>query len=45
MMVGFITIPVEMKYFGRKTAFMRNGLAYVFSYVVALVIGWVVMSL
>lgn len=45
MMVGFITIPVEMKYFGRKTTFLRNGLAYVFSYVVALVIGWVVMSL
>lgn len=45
MMVGFITIPVEMKYFGRKTTFLRNGLAYVFSYVVALVIGRVVMSL
>lgn len=45
MMVGFITIPVEMKYFGRKTTFLRNGLAYVFSYVVALVIGWVVTSL
>lgn len=45
MMVGFITIPVEMKYFGKKTTLLRNGLAYAFSYVVALIIGWVVMAL
>ncbi|MDI3537306.1 MAG: hypothetical protein PWR12_322 [Eubacteriaceae bacterium] len=44
MMVGIITLPVEMKYFGKKLAIARNFLAFLFSFVVALVIG-VVMSL
>ena len=39
MMVGVVTLPVEFKYFGKKTALLRNGLAFVFSFVVALVIG------
>ena len=39
MMVGIVTIPLEIKYFGRKAAFLRNGLAFIFSFVVALVIG------
>jgi len=39
MMVGIVTIPLEIKYFGKKAAYLRNGLAYVFSIIVALVIG------
>jgi uncharacterized membrane protein YraQ (UPF0718 family) len=39
MMVGIVTLPVEIKYFGKKAAILRNSLAFVFSFVVALVIG------
>jgi uncharacterized membrane protein YraQ (UPF0718 family) len=42
MMVGVVTMPLEMKYFGRKITFFRNGLAFVFSFVVAWVIGAIV---
>jgi len=42
MMVGIITIPVEVTYFGRKSTLLRNLLAFLFSFVVALVIGKVV---
>lgn len=39
MMVGIVTIPAEIKYFGKKATLLRNGLAFVFSYIVAAVIG------
>lgn len=39
MMVGVITLPLEIEYFGRKAAVSRNLLAYVFSFIVAIVIG------
>lgn len=42
MMVGVVTLPVEIKYFGRKLALWRNGLAFVFSFLVAYVINKVV---
>lgn len=42
MMVGLVTMPVEIKYFGKKLTFLRNGLAFLFSFVVAYVIGLVV---
>jgi len=42
MMVGVVTLPLEIKYFGRKLAFWRNGLAFVFSFLVAYVIDKVV---
>lgn len=41
MMVGVITLPVEIKYLGKKVAFLRNLLAFGFSFLVALAIGWV----
>jgi len=41
MMVGVITLPLEIKYFGWKAAAVRNLLAYGFSFVVAIVIGWI----
>ena len=39
MMVGVVTIPVEVKFFGRKTTILRNVLAFAFSFLVAFVIG------
>ena len=41
MMVGIITIPVEIRYFGKKLTFYRNGMAFLFSFLVAYVIGLV----
>jgi len=42
MMVGVVTVPVEIKYFGKKLTILRNALAFVFSFVVAYIIGLVV---
>lgn len=39
MMVGIVTIPVEMKYFGKKATIARNALGFVFSFVIAAFIG------
>lgn len=39
MMVGIVTMPVEMQYFGKKATIARNGLALLFSFGVAAVIG------
>lgn len=41
MMVGIVTLPAEIGTFNRKFALLRNGLAYVFSLLVALVMGLV----
>lgn len=43
MMVGIVTMPVEIKYFGRKITIYRNILAFLFSFLVAFIIGRVVM--
>lgn len=45
MMVGVVTMPVEIRYFGRKLTFLRNGLAFLFSFIVAYVIGKAVGAL
>ena len=42
MMVGVVTAPVEMKYFGKKLTILRNLLAFLFSFIVAGVISLVV---
>ncbi len=39
MAVGVVTLPVEMKYFGRKVSIIRNGLAFVYCFVVAILMG------
>ena len=39
MMVGIITLPLEIKTFGKKVAVIRNVSAFVFSLVAAVVIG------
>lgn len=36
MMVGIVTIPLEMKYWGKKATILRNLLAFGFSIVVAI---------
>lgn len=44
MMVGIVTLPVEIKYFGKKVSFLRNSFAFLFSIIVAYFIGWVVFT-
>ena len=39
MMVGAVTIPMEMQTFGKRATLLRNGLALAFSFIVALVMG------
>ena len=39
MMVGIVTAPVEIKYFGKKFTLLRNLLAFAFSFLVAFIIG------
>jgi len=39
MMVGIVTMPVETKYFGKKLTILRNLFAFVFSFIVAYIIG------
>ncbi len=39
MMVGIVTLPVEMQYFGKRVTLLRNGFAFAFSLVVAVIMG------
>jgi uncharacterized membrane protein YraQ (UPF0718 family) len=39
MMVGFVTMPLEIKYFGKKATLTRNGLAFIYSFIVAILLG------
>jgi len=39
MMVGIVTIPLEIKYFGKKATLIRNSLAFVFSIFVSVMMG------
>jgi uncharacterized membrane protein YraQ (UPF0718 family) len=42
MMVGVVTLPLEIQFFGKRAAFLRNFLAYGFSLIAAVFVGWVV---
>lgn len=42
MMVGVVTLPLEIQFFGRRAALLRNLLAYIFSLIAAFFVGWVV---
>ena len=42
MMVGGVTLPLEMKYFGKRATLLRNGFAFIFSLIAAIFVGWVV---
>ena len=41
MMVGVVTAPLERQFFNTKAMFLRNGMSFVFSFVVAYVLGQV----
>ena len=40
-LIGVVTFSLESKYIGKKAAFYRNSVAFVFSFVVAFIIGMV----
>ncbi len=42
MMVGIITLPMEITYFGKRTAVLRNSFALIFSVVAAVFVTWAV---
>jgi uncharacterized membrane protein YraQ (UPF0718 family) len=42
MMVGVITLPMEIAYFGKRTALLRNAFALVFSVIAAVFVAWAV---
>ena len=42
MMVGIITLPMEISYFGKRTAIMRNIFALTFSFLAAIFVAWMV---
>jgi uncharacterized membrane protein YraQ (UPF0718 family) len=39
VMVGIVTLPLEAKYFGKKFAFWRNFLSFLFALMIALIMG------
>jgi uncharacterized membrane protein YraQ (UPF0718 family) len=39
MMVGIVTAPLEIEYFGKKETLLRNALSFLFSFIAAAVIG------
>lgn len=41
-LVGMVTFSLEAKYIGKKAAFLRNFIAFLFSFIVAFVIGKVI---
>ena len=41
MIVGVVTLPLEIKYFGRRVAITRNGLNFIAAAIIGLVVGWV----
>ena len=42
MMVGIVTLPMEIKYFGKRAAIARNSFAFIFSFIAAFFVAWVV---
>jgi len=42
MMVGIVTLPMEISVFGRRAAILRNVFALVFSFIAAFFVAWVV---
>ena len=43
MMVGLMTMPIEKTYFGSKLTYIRNGSAFIFTFIVAFIIGKVML--
>jgi F0F1-type ATP synthase assembly protein I len=43
MMVGVVTLPLEIRYFGKKAAISRNALNFVAALIIGLCVGWLMM--
>ena len=41
-LVGILTFSLEAKYIGKKAAFLRNFFAFIFSFIVAFFVSWVI---
>jgi uncharacterized membrane protein YraQ (UPF0718 family) len=39
MMVGVVTLPLEIKYFGKKVALLRNALSFIVAVIIGILIG------
>jgi len=42
MMVGIVTLPLEIKYFGKKAAILRNILNFIAAIIIGIIIGWLI---
>jgi len=40
MMVGIVTLPLEIKYFGKRVAILRNLLNFIAAIIIGVLIGW-----
>ena len=40
MMVGIVTMPLEIKYFGKKAAMLRNFFNFIAAIIIGVLIGW-----
>jgi len=40
MMVGVVTLPLEIKYFGKKAAILRNVFNFIAAIIIGVLIGW-----
>ena len=41
-LIGILTFPLESKYIGKKAAFLRNFFDFLFTFLVAIFVGWVI---
>jgi uncharacterized membrane protein YraQ (UPF0718 family) len=42
MMVGIVTLPLEIRYFGKRVAVMRNALNFIAAVIIGLIVGIIV---
>jgi len=40
MMVGVVTLPLEIKYFGKRAAILRNVFNFIAAIIIGIIIGW-----
>lgn len=40
IMVGIVTLPLEIKYFGKKAALLRNTFNFIAAIIIGILIGW-----
>jgi len=43
MMVGVVTLPLEIRYFGKRAAISRNALNFVAAVIIGLCVGWLML--